>query len=334
MRRLLLLALLPAACARPRSPGASPEIVAEAGDVRVTRVELEAEAAGRLLPLKSQEYDTLRESLEDLLFERLVKREAQARRVSPEVFVQGELKLDRSAPDPKEVEAIYQANRDRLGQRSVADAKAEIVRLLEEERAREARSAFRKDLFHKAGVRVYLPPPRLNLQVPADAPVLGPPDARVTLVEFADYQCPYCQQAESIVEGILDKNPKTVRFVLRDFPLDTKHARALPAAEAAHCAEDQGKFFEYRRSLLGTPGNLSDEDLVRRAEGLHLKTDAFRTCLAARPHEAEIRKSFEDARALGVSATPTFFVNGRYVEGLRSEGQLQDIIDSELATDR
>jgi protein-disulfide isomerase len=132
------------------------------------------------------------------------------------------------------------------------------------------------------------------------------------------------------VEGLLEKNPKTVRFVLRDFPLDMKHPRSLPAAEAAHCAGDQGKFFEYRHSLLAEPGSLDDADLLRRAEALHLNAVPFRTCLAARRHEEEIRRSFDEAQALGINATPTFFVNGRYLEGLRSQAQLQELVDSEL----
>ena len=218
-----------------------------------------------------------------------------------------------------------------LRNRTVKEAKEEIIAAVLRQRSEVARSNFAKSLIKKWNVHIHLPPPRVDVKVPEGAPALGPASAPITLVEFADYQCPFCQRAEARVETILEKNPKTVRFVLLDFPLEM-HSQAMPAAEAAHCAGDQGKFFEYRHSLLSVPGPFDEEDLLHRADSLKLNVPTFKECVDSKRHEPVIKTSFDEARVLGVSATPTFFVNGRILEGFSDEG-LQELIDSELSGD-
>jgi protein-disulfide isomerase len=326
--RRLLAVLAVSFCfgCRPR-----PDLVAEGGGVRITRKDLEAKTAARMLSLKNQEYETERTALEGIVFEELLKKEAAERKITPEAVLDADVKVDTTPPDPQQVDGIYKANKAALAGRSEADGRAEVVRAILDRRREEARLEYEHELIRKSGVKVRLEPPRVDLQVPKDAPSLGPKNAKVTLVEFADYQCPFCQQAEAQVEALLGKNPDTVRFVLLDFPLDMRHARALPAAEAAHCAGEQGKFFEYRHSLLGIPGSFDDEDLAHRASDLRLDLKAFSACYSSKRHEAEIKKSFDEAQALGVSATPTFFVNGRVVEGIRSQSQLQELVDEALS---
>jgi protein-disulfide isomerase len=330
MRRAaaLLVACAAWGCSRPQA--ATPLVAAEGVGLRILRSEVDAKAAGQILHLKLQENETRRAILEDMIYNELLKKEAEARHLTPDALLKAEVQYDQTPPKPEEVQAIYDRYRANLGNRTVQEATPQIVQAILEHRADEARAAFAKKLTEKWGVRIHLPPPRLDVKVPSDAPALGPANAPVTVVEFADYQCPFCQRAESQVETVLEKSGKKVRFVLLDFPLD-KHTQALPAAEAAHCAADQGKFFEYRHSLLASPGEFSEEDLVQRADSLKLNLPTFKACLTSKRHEAEVKRSFEEAAALGVSATPTFFVNGLVVEGMVSPERLQELIDAELA---
>jgi protein-disulfide isomerase len=192
-------------------------------------------------------------------------------------------------------------------------------------------AAFRRELVKKHGIKVLLEPPRYEASVPPDAPSLGAKDAPVTIVEFADYQCPFCHQAQLAVEDILKRYSGKVRFVHRDFPLDSIHPRAMPAARASRCAGEQGKFWEYHRGLLAAPGDFSDADLKRRAEALGLNLTSFSSCLVQPGGEKAVQASLEEGQKLGVSATPTFFVNGRRLVGAKSVPDFIDVIEDELA---
>jgi protein-disulfide isomerase len=158
--------------------------------------------------------------------------------------------------------------------------------------------------------------------------VLGPADAPVTIVEFSDYLCPYCQKAEEVVAKVLDRYKGKVKFVHRDFLLG--RPRSLPVAEAALCAGEQGKFWEFRHDLLSTTGDWSDQDLEGRAGRLGLKTPDFKTCLASERNERTVLESSEGGQQLGITGTPTYFVNGRRMTGVRSEQQFDEIIQAEL----
>src|SRR5207244_3174769 len=152
--------------------------------------------------------------------------------------------------------------------------------------------ALKSELRDKASVRIALAVPRVDVPVPADAPVLGPREAPVTIVEFADYQCPYCHRAQETVEQVLSQYPGKVRLVAREFPLDM-HPRANAASRAARCAGEQDRFWEYHRDLLKNATDYSDEDLKRRAANLHLDEAAFAGCLASNRYDAAIRTSVE-----------------------------------------
>ena len=128
----------------------------------------------------------------------------------------------------------------------------------------ERRAAFEKGLRDAARVAVRLEAPRAAVAIPAGAPVERPGDAPVTLVEFTDYQCPYCHRAQAVVDQVLARYSGKVRLVHLDFPLDG-HPGAVPAARAARCAAEQGKFWEYHRSLMTAPGTLDAADLAGRA---------------------------------------------------------------------
>jgi protein-disulfide isomerase len=234
------------------------------------------------------------------------------------------------AVSQEQVKAFYEANRARLQGQPLEAIAPQIELYLRRQAFGERQLAFERELRDKAGVQILLKPTRTQVPVPASAHSLGPADAPVTIVEFTDYQCPFCQRAQETVEEVLRRYEGKVRFVYRDLPLDM-HSRAFAASRAARCAGEQGKFWEFHRDLLERPADLSDADLQRRASQLDLKADAFASCVASDRHDAAIRESLADASRLGVSATPTFFINGRMLSGARPFEQFREIIDEELA---
>ena len=176
-------------------------------------------------------------------------------------------------------------------------------------------------------------PPATSAAAPATLPGIsitqkGPETAPVTIVEFSDYLCPYCQKAQGVVDEVLARNQGKVRFVHRDFLLG--RPRSMAVARAAQCAADQGKFWDYRRNLLEAPGDWTDEDLLRRTASLGLDRASLQSCLSSDRHDKAILDSSAEGKTLGVQSTPTFFINGRRLRGVRSAEQFQEIIDSEL----
>jgi protein-disulfide isomerase len=149
-------------------------------------------------------------------------------------------------------------------------------------------------------------------------------------VAFTDYQCPYCHRAQNTIDQIMTQYAGKVRLVHQDFPLDG-HPQAVPAARAARCAGEQGKFWDYYRSLMTTPGDLGETDLAQRAEGLKLDGAGFKTCVASDRHDKDIQEGMETGTSLGVTGTPGYFINGRMLTGAQPLAQFQEVIDGELA---
>jgi protein-disulfide isomerase len=229
------------------------------------------------------------------------------------------------------VTALFDQNKQRLpAGMTEEEAKREIEQRLRQRNVAQVRTRYRQELLDRAGYRVRLEPPRSEVAVPAVAPATGPEQAPITIVEFADYQCPYCQRAEPTVQEVLARYPGKIRLVHRDFPLDN-HQRAVPASRAAYCAGEQGKFWEYHRNVYEKPSDFSDDDLKRRAAELGLDAEKFGTCYASNRHDETIRAAAGQGTSLGVTGTPTFFINGRMLVGAQPVDAFRTIIDEELA---
>lgn len=166
-----------------------------------------------------------------------------------------------------------------------------------------------------------------------DDPVLGNPDARVTIVEFGDFQCPFCAQFFKTTEQeIIEKYVKTgkAKFVYRDFPITAIHSEAQKSAEAAECADEQGKFWPYHNILYQRQGELSLQNYKKWALELGLSVKEFNECLDSGEYALEVGKDLQDGQTAGVNGTPTTFVNGRIVQGAVPFAQLAVIIEEEL----
>jgi protein-disulfide isomerase len=330
-----LLALLASGCAgsraaSPPDPTDDPrKVVAQVGKSSITLEEVDRRAAGKLQKLRNEEYEARREALDEMILDQLFKKEAAERGVTQEALLKAEVEAKVPAPTAAEVQAVYDQNRAAAGTRTLAELTPLIERSLRERRLAERAAQFRDELKAKTGVKVTLDAPRVPLTVPADAPALGPAGAPVTIVEYLDYQCPFCHRAQGVVDQVLGRYPGQVRFVHRDFLLGKP--RSLAAARAARCAGEQGKFWEYHRSLLTAPGDMGDEDLRHRATSMGMDGGKFSTCAASDRYDADIRRSTDSGNALGIDATPTFFINGRRLTGALPADQFAEAIDEELA---
>ena len=169
--------------------------------------------------------------------------------------------------------------------------------------------------------------PRL---IRGNEPVRGRSDAPVTVVIFCDFQCPVCASMAPSLQRLTSAYASDVRVVYRNFPVQRLHPDAVRAAEAAACAQEQGRFWDMYNSMLANPSELSESGILRQAGDLGLDTRAFDRCLFTGRHEADVRLDQADARALGVTGTPTLFVNGAFTEGLRSYDQLSALVRSAL----
>jgi protein-disulfide isomerase len=165
-----------------------------------------------------------------------------------------------------------------------------------------------------------------------DDPALGPLDAEVVIVEFSDFQCGYCGRfATETLHQILDTYGDDIRFVFRDFPLTSIHAHAQKAAEAAQCAHEQGKYWEYHDLLFQNQQALGTDSLRRYAEQSVLDTEAFDECLDSGRYTSEVEKDLADGQSYGVTGTPTFFINGHLLVGAKPLSAFQAMIEDELA---
>jgi protein-disulfide isomerase len=161
---------------------------------------------------------------------------------------------------------------------------------------------------------------------------LGPADAPITIIEFSDFQCPYCKKWYSEVLGPLMQNfPGKIRFVYRDFPLYSIHPEAGPAALAANCAGEQGKYYEYHDKLFSNDYSLGSEAYVAYATALDLDVEKFKTCISEKRYEAEVQADYQYAANLGIQSTPTFFINGIALVGAQPYSVFEEVITKELA---
>jgi protein-disulfide isomerase len=164
-----------------------------------------------------------------------------------------------------------------------------------------------------------------------DDPVLGPNDAAITIIEFSDYECPYCKRwHDETFDRLLEAFPGQIRFVYRDFPLTSIHANAAPAAEAANCAHEQNRFWDFHRKLFSS-STLNTQTYLNYASELGLDMATFEECVSSRRHQDEVMADLEWAVNLGISSTPTFFVNGIALVGAQPFEMFSDVISKELA---
>ena len=312
------------------------EAAARVGDRVITAKEIDdrwraldpaghAEAAQKL-------YDGRRGALDAVVAEMLVADAAKAKGMTPETFEEAELKARRKPVSEADVVTFYQGNINQMQGRSLEVMTPAIRRYLEDQQEQVARMSFIADL-RRAGpeVRVLLDVPRHEIELAATDPSVGAQSAPVTLVEFSDFQCPFCRQVVPTLKKVQETYGDKVRVVWKDFPLTQIHPQAFKAGEAAHCAGDQGKFWEYHDRLFASQEALQPNDLKKHAADLGLNAATFATCLDSSKYGERVRDGVAEGSRLGVNSTPTIYVNGRMLSGAQPYETFASVIDEELS---
>ena len=299
------------------------------GGVSVSMTELDLQAADRLTRVRNDEYLIRRQTLETLITRKLLEREAAARKLTVADLEKAEITSKVVPVTDEQKRAVREASPEKYQAMPEAQALAQIELNLATSRLAETRRRFMTDLRSKFGVKVFLDPPRTKIDG-ADGPARGPVQAPVTIVEFSDFQCPYCARVTPTLKQIQDRYKDKVRLVFKDFPLDI-HKDATKAAEAGQCAAEQGKFWEVHDRMFLAQQKLQADSLKAMARDAGLDANTFAACLDSGRTASRIRESVAYGQRHGVSATPAFFINGRFLSGAQAFDRFAEVIDDELA---
>jgi len=270
----------------------------------------------------------LTKALDELVTQRLIEAEAKKEGKTKEQLLEAEVNSNVDVPSAEEVEQFYEANKERIPipkDQALPQVKQYMV---ERSRARYMDmlvTRLKKDF----GFKSYLEPLRASVTT-AGFPTKGVATAPVTIVEFSDFECPYCGGLFPTMKQVEKNYPQQVRIVYRQFPLNNLHPHAQKAAEASLCANDQQKFWEFHDSMFGNQRELSVPDLKQRAVDLKMDTQAFNQCLDSGKYVAAIQADILEGSRNGVTGTPALFVNGRLLSGNQPYSEIRDVIEDEL----
>ena len=343
---LTLAALLALAACSERPPtstealSAAPAIddppAATIGGSALTFAELNAAAASAIdaheaalrrceLDAERDRHEALETALRDLVHARLRDREADRLGITAAALV---ARIDEAA-EPVTDADVSAFHRERGLTRPLAETGPQIRSYLEGQAVQTARAAAHVDLERRYDVAYLLEP--LRHEVAADGfPSHGPADAPVTIVEFSDFECPYCARLLPTLEQAKRRYGDKLRVVYRHYPLTGIHPDAWKAAEASLCAHEQGRFWELHDLMFAEQDALTVDDLRAKAARLDLDAEAFDRCLDSGRHHDAVMADVRAGDAAGVSGTPAMFVNGRFVGGAVPFATLAAVIDDEL----
>jgi protein-disulfide isomerase len=337
MKRALFLAAILSLFACSSAPAQSgSEVAAKVGNRSITTKELD-ERWSKDDPANQAEttqklYDGRRAALDAIVAETVIADAAKARGMMPDAFEAAEVAKRVKPVTDADVTGFYQENVNQMQGRPLEVMSPAINRFLTEQRRAEARQALIADL-RKTGptVAMMFDVPRRNVAVEPSDPTTGNKSAPITLIEFADFQCPYCGRVAPTIKKVQATYGDKIRLVWKDFPLTQIHPQAFKAGEAAHCAGDQGKYWEYHDRLFENQQSLMPDDLKKHASALGLDASTFAACLDTSKYGERVRDGVAQGTRLGVNSTPMFYVNGRILSGAQPYENFVAVIDEELA---
>jgi protein-disulfide isomerase len=317
-----------AAAAGPSAP------VARIGAEVITAGELDTSIRGELNEMEQRTYDLRKSALDQLINQRLVEAKAKVAGKPVDEFLRAELAPKVGEPTDEEARALYERAKAAGQVKEPFDqVKAQIAQFLRRQKSEAVLAQYLEQVRAEAKVEVLLPPYLpAKVEVAATGPSKGPDSAPVTIVEFSDFQCPYCSKAEATVKDLLEleKYKGKLKLVYRDYPLPS-HNLAPKAAEAAHCAGDQGKYWEMHDRLFAAAPKLEVTDLKAYARELKLDEGRFTKCLDSGEKAKVVADHFKAGNDAGVRGTPAFFINGRLISGAQKLEAFTALVDAELA---
>jgi protein-disulfide isomerase len=306
----------------------SPTVLARVGDQDITEADIREVAGAALMNLEQQEYDIMTQALDQLLFDRLVEMNAAKANVTREQWLDANLEV----PEPSEVEVqrVLTQYRARLPE-DENQARTQVVQFLQQQAGQQAQADLLSKLKGDANVQVFLTPPRVEPAETAYSPVRGAADAAVTIVEYTDFQCPYCERVQPVLETLRERYGENIRHVFKNLPLPM-HRQADMAAQAGLCAfeQDPEGFWPLHDWMFANRQNLTMESIADQAGTVGLDGGALLTCLQEGRFVDAVKDDTAEANSFGITGTPGFAINGRLLKGAQPLEAFEAIIDDEL----
>jgi predicted DsbA family dithiol-disulfide isomerase len=303
-----------------------PEVLAIVDGKILTRAELESKEAAKLLPARDQYYKAQREALDRLIDDALLEMQAQRENLTVPQLLEKHVTSKVKDPTDDQLEVYYEGVQTDQPFAAVRDKILETIR---QRRIANARKEYLNSLRNQANLEVLLASPSVDVAL-GDGPTRGTPNSPVLLIEFADYECPYCQKINADLKKLEAEYSGKVLFAFKDYPLPM-HKHAQKASEAARCAGRQDKYWEYHDLLFEKGSGLEISQLRDYARTLKLDTAKFDQCLDSDETAPAVKKDQEQGQKLGLTGTPSFFVNGHFFSGAATYAMLREIVDQQLA---
>ncbi|HWO00884.1 MAG TPA: thioredoxin domain-containing protein [Blastocatellia bacterium] len=295
-------------------------VLATVDGQRITSGDVEESLAPALFNLQEQIYELRKKQLDAKINDVLLEQEANKRGTTAPLLFDAEVTQKLHKVTDEEIQTFYQDNKERLG-RPLYQVRSQVVEYLQGLAETEATAAYADQLRKAAKVQVFLKtpdPPLLKIAID-DQPWTGAANARVTIVEFTDYECPSCGRTAPVLEELIKEYGDRVKLVVRDFPLEM-HAHAFKAALAAEAARAQGKYWEYAGLLFKNQKALEVDKLKEYATQVGLDRPTFDQALDSEKYKDNVQRDLHDGELVGVDSTPTVFINGRRVRDKTTEG--------------
>ena len=311
-----------------------PGLAAKIGDIEITEEELIGDAKSEFFELKKREYDLRMERLQRLMEEKLIGEEAKKANMSQEDFINKKVvgKISISTSDYNKFVKEKGIPEEQLKQHP--EYKDRINQFLENQKKQDKVQEYLAKLTKSKPVEAYFKKPvmeRVNVDA-AGAPLMGKNDAKVKIVAFSDFQCPYCSRGAVTMHEIQKKYGSKVSIAFKHYPLPF-HQQALPAAEMSMCVNKLGssdKFWKFHDILFKNQDKLDVDSLAKFAKEAGVDDKKAKECLDSGEFKEVVKTDMEYGNKLGVRSTPTFFVNGQMVAGALPTEQFVEMIDEEL----
>ena len=322
---------------------ATPPVVAQVGPVSITAEQMNSDTALQLAIFQSETdlFNKKRAWIDRKTREILSDLAAKDAKLSLENWRKKEIDALVTAPTAQEIDQQVQQYTQQAAQRGqlvtnpefAAQMKKQVTDSLTQQRKMQREQQVFAALTQKYPITVSLAPPAApNVKIPYNAndPVKGPANARVTIVEYTDFQCAYCKRSQDVLHQVLAAYPNDVKLVAKAYPLNF-HNRAKPTAEAAFCAQDQNKFWEYRDAAFASSPKLDDADLLAVAKQVGLNMKKFEKCYNSHKYSARVDEDMAAGQAVGVQGTPHFFINAQVINGAQPFESFKAAVEKELA---
>jgi len=289
--------------------------------------ESDLEVSAQWRKLEQQIHGLRSQALGSAIAAKLLEDEAKRREMTVQEFVEVEVEPKIGSPTNKEVSDFYNEQKDKIG-KPLKEVRDEIARVLRQQKATAHLNELVAALRTGSEIEIHLDPPRLPVEL-AEARQRGPADAPVTIVEFSDFQCPFCRKVQPVLSELREEYQDRVRWVFKDLPLTDIHPEAVRAAQAARCAGEQDKFWEYRAKLF-EQDLFTDATYTEVAEVTEVDPEPLMECLNSGKYQRPVAIEALEARNLGIEGTPAILVNGILLTGARAIESYRSIIEQEL----